>query len=349
MNRTAFAFASPLIALLLLASHASAGSFSFSTGSPDGLMATATRPGPGPGSGADQETESGDDFILATPTVINSATFIGLLPTGLSSSDIVQVRIEIYRVFPNDSDAGRTPNVPTRANSPSDVEFADRDSASGNLTVDDVTVLNSSFTAANSVDTGIHPFPNQTTLGDGPVTAQEIEIGVTFTTPFTLPADHYFFVPQVLLSNASAHFLWLSAPKPTSPPFTGDLQEWIRNADLDPDWLRVAMDIVGAPPAFNASFSLAGDADEDADGVPDSLDECPGTAEGAVVDANGCSIAQLAPCGGPASGGTWKNHGAYVSAVAHAAEAFLEQGLISEDEKNVIVSAAARSTCGRKE
>lgn len=296
MNRTAFAFASPLIALLLLASDASAGSFSFSTGSPDGLMATATRPGPGPGSGADQETESGDDFILATPTVINSATFIGLLPTGLSSSDIVQVRIEIYRVFPNDSDAGRTPNVPTRANSPSDVEFADRDSASGNLT-----------------------------------------------------ADHYFFVPQVLLSNASAHFLWLSAPKPTSPPFTGDLQEWIRNADLDPDWLRVAMDIVGAPPAFNASFSLAGDADEDADGVPDSLDECPGTAEGAVVDANGCSIAQLAPCGGPASGGTWKNHGAYVSAVAHAAEAFLEQGLISEDEKNVIVSAAARSTCGRKE
>jgi len=223
-------------------------------------MATATRPGPGPGSGADQETESGDDFILATPTVINSATFIGLLPTGLSSSDIVQVRVEIYRVFPNDSDAGRTPNVPTRANSPSDVEFADRDSASGNLTVDDVTVLNSSFTAANSVDTGIHPFPNQTTLGDGPVTAQEIEIGVTFTTPFTLPADHYFFVPQVLLSNASAHFLWLSAPKPTSPPFTGDLQEWIRNADLDPDWLRVAMDIVGAPPAFNASFSLAGDA-----------------------------------------------------------------------------------------
>src|SRR6266404_9508031 len=92
MNRTAFAFASPLIALLLLASHASAGSFSFSTGSPDGLMATATRPGPGPGSGANQETESGDDFILSSQTLINSATITGLLPAGVDLSDVTQVR-----------------------------------------------------------------------------------------------------------------------------------------------------------------------------------------------------------------------------------------------------------------
>jgi hypothetical protein len=88
------------------------------------------------------------------------------------------------------------------------------------------------------------------------------ESAVTFATPFDLPADHYFFVPQVLLINADDHFLWLSAPKPIVPPgtpFMLDLQEWIRNADLDPDWLRVANDIIGSPPAFNAAFSLTGE------------------------------------------------------------------------------------------
>jgi hypothetical protein len=36
---------------------------------------------------------------------------------------------------------------------------------------------------------------------------------------------------------------------------------WIRNADLDPDWLRVGTDIVGGspPPTFNGTFSLWGE------------------------------------------------------------------------------------------
>jgi hypothetical protein len=91
---------------------------------------------------------------------------------------------------------------------------------------------------------------------------QEVRLDVTFATPLDLPADHYFFVPQVLLSDPDNHFLWLSAPKPIAlrgAPVSLDLQEWIRNADLDPDWLRVANDIIGAPPAFNAAFSLAGE------------------------------------------------------------------------------------------
>jgi len=88
---------------------------------------------------------------------------------------------------------------------------------------------------------------------------------VTFTTPFDLPADHYFFVPQVTLSNG-AHFYWLSASRPISgagtTPFSPDLQEWTRNAALDPDWLRVGTDIVAGIPAptFNAAFSLEGTA-----------------------------------------------------------------------------------------
>jgi hypothetical protein len=90
---------------------------------------------------------------------------------------------------------------------------------------------------------------------------------VTFTDPITLPADHYFFVPQVSLTNGG-QFYWLSASRPVSgagttpfPPGVTDLQAWTRDAMLDPDWLRVGMDIVGGttPPAFNTAFSLSGD------------------------------------------------------------------------------------------
>jgi hypothetical protein len=121
------------------------------------------------------------------------------------------------------------------------------------------TTLLGSFTANNSIDTGIHPKPMQTTGGDGPVTGDEVRINVVFTSPLMLPADHYFFVPQVLLTNPDDHFLWLSAPKPIVPPgtpFSPDLQSWIRNAQLQPDWLRIGTDIVGGENTFNAVFSL---------------------------------------------------------------------------------------------
>ena len=88
--------------------------------------------------------------------------------------------------------------------------------------------------------------------------------------------------------------------------------------------------------------------DSDNDGVPDSLDQCPNTPPGAIVNAQGCSIEQLAPCNGPVAGGNWKNHGAYVAAVAQAADQFLAQGVISEDEKDAIVTAAAQSDCGSR-
>jgi len=149
---------------------------------------------------------------------------------------------------------------------------------------------------------------------------------------------------------SSGNFLWLSAPKPIvapGTPFAPDLQSWIRNDDLAPDWLRIGTDITGQGP-FNAAFSLAGETDQDGDGVADSLDHCPGTPPGAIVNAEGCSIDQLAPCSGPASGGAWKNHGAYVATIAQSAEDFLEAGLISEEEAEAIVSAAAQSQCGFK-
>jgi len=91
-----------------------------------------------------------------------------------------------------------------------------------------------------------------------------------------------------------------------------------------------------------------GPTDLDGDGVPDSADSCPNTPLCSVVDSSGCSIDQLAPCSGPASGGEWRNHGQYTAAVARAAESFLAQGVISSDIKDAIVRAAAQSPCGSK-
>jgi hypothetical protein len=245
-----------IVALLVLAPAAvRAAPFNFSTGSPDGLIATGSRPD----SLGKIEIESADDFILANPTVINHATFTGLLTGGATVANVGQVVVEIYRVFPKDSDAGRTPNVPTRANSPSDVAFDNRDSSAAGLSFT-TSVLNQNFTAANSVLNGIHPSPNQKTLGEGPVTGQEVLFDVTFKTPLDLPADHYFLIPQVEVSNGE--FLWLSAARPiVSPgtPLTLDLQSWIRNSDLDPDWLRIGTDIVGSG-TFNGTFRLSGEA-----------------------------------------------------------------------------------------
>ena len=249
--------------LFTLVSSTFGDTFTFSTGNPDGRIAVGSRP-ESPGI---VEIEAADDFVLTQPTSLSSASFIGLLPSGATAADISGVAVEIYRVFPKDSDTGRTPQVPTRNNSPSDVAFDSR-SAPGSLTFTAGTL--GPFSAGNSVLNGIHPAPNQNTGGEGPVTGQEVQFNVTFTTPLDLPADHYFFVPQVQLTTGN--FLWLSTPKPGTPFPAGftDLQAWIRNGNLDPDWLRIGTDIVGPgangtpAPTFNMAFSLNGET------VPDS-------------------------------------------------------------------------------
>jgi hypothetical protein len=314
-----------LSALLFLAPRASATSFSFSTGMPDGLIGTLSRPA----SDGLIQTETADDFILNECVLINQATFTGLLPLGAPLSSITRVEVEFYHVFPVDSDTSRTPAVVTRMNSPSDVEIADatRDTANGSLSAN-ATVVNPMFSVLNSVVNNINKSPNQFTGGEGPVTGIEVTITVTFDPPILLPADHYFFRPEVGLSSAGAppnnpNFLWLSAPKPVNPPiFVGDLQSWIRNDNLAPDWSRIGTDITHQGP-FNASFSLSG-----------------------VMDAEAI-IAELVPCSGPASGGTWKNHGQYVSSVAHAANRLANLGCINPQDKGKIVSDAARSNCGK--
>lgn len=235
-----------------------AASFFFSTGSPDGKIATGSRPVT-PGK---VEIETGDDFVLNSATNLQQATFTGLLTNGAKISDITQVVNEIYRVFPNDSKNPPDGRVLTRINSPSDVALDSRDSQTGGLTYS-VTSLNPSFTAANSVLNSINPLPNQFTGGEGAVKGEEVQFNVTFNKAFSLPADSYFFVPQVAVKTGE--FLWLSAPKPIvapGTPFTPDLQSWIRNdPSLSPDWSRIGTDIIGGTPAptFNAAFSLTGE------------------------------------------------------------------------------------------
>jgi len=231
----------------------------YSNLTPNSQMAIASRPG-GPGT---FEIEAADDFLLSSSTSVTSASFIGLMVPGASGTpSISDIQVEIYRVFPQDSNTVRTPNVPTRANSPSDVDFESRDSATSGELSFSTSVLAASFTALNSIQPGgIHPSPGQTTGGNGPLTGQEVEFDINFLTPIDLAADHYFFVPQVQLTNGG-QFYWLSASRPISgagtTPFAPDLQAWTRDAGLDPDWLRVGTDIVGGstPPTFNAAFSL---------------------------------------------------------------------------------------------
>jgi len=230
----------------------------FSTGNPDGKVATLSRTA----SAGKLETETADDFVLGTQASITGATFTGLLVGGATPANIKNIEIELYRVFPLDSVNPPSGRVLTRANSPSDNNFAAFDGNLGDLSFM-ATVLNPSFTAGNSVVNGIHPLPNQLTGGEGIVTGTEVQISVTFTTPFLVGAtDHDFFRPEVDLGNAG-DFLWLSAPKPiVSPgtPFTPDLQSWIRNdgaGALGPDWERIGTDVTNQGP-FNAAFSLIG-------------------------------------------------------------------------------------------
>ena len=262
--RLSLAAASVIVAVFL-ATLGWAAPFSFSTGSPDGRLGALSQ---SPNSGK-LETETADDFILTAATSITEATIVGLVPAGTSLSNIRNVEIEIYHVFPKDSDVARTsgpptfstPAVPTRVNSPGDVEIdtATRDGSQGTLTFH-ASFLSPNFSVLNSVVNGINKAPNNVTHGDGARSGEPVQITITFTPPILLPADHYFFRPEVLVTGGN--FLYLSTVKPAVFPGTTvpDLQAWIRNSNLKPDWLRIGTDIIDGNPAptFNMTFSLQG-------------------------------------------------------------------------------------------
>ncbi len=136
-----------------------------------------------------------------------------------------------------------------------------------------------------------------------------------------------------------------------SPPkeFTNLEQGIINNSTLG-GYVQIVNDPTNPTNSGMATYQniKIGPPDQDFDGVPDAIDLCPNTPPCTVVDANGCSIDQLVPCDGPATGGTWRNHGAYVSTFVHVANEFRAQGLISDSERDAIVAAAAQSDCGKR-
>ena len=107
----------------------------YNNGAPDGRMAVASRPA---NSGIGQiEIEAADDFVLTGAVHISGATFTGLLPSAAPLGSIQQVEVEIYRVFPLDSANPPSGHVPTRVNSPSDVDFDSRSTATAPTTLPD--------------------------------------------------------------------------------------------------------------------------------------------------------------------------------------------------------------------
>ena len=235
-----------------LATSASAAPFSFTTGNPDGSLGAVTR-NDSPGK---VETETADDFILAETTVINGATITGLINAPVAN--ITNVEVELYHVFPLDSINPPSGRVLSRANSPADVEIstATRDGSDGTLRFSPSS-LSASFAVSNTVVNGINPNPSRTG-GEGPASGEEVQITITFSDPIVLPPGHYFFRPEVGLTGGD--FLYLSV---AGTPVAPDLQAWIRNSRLAPDWVRIGTDTIGAtPPAvapkFNMAFSLTG-------------------------------------------------------------------------------------------
>src|SRR5215467_10195586 len=272
--RKVFGCAAMMASVLLIAQLAAAETFSFTPGEPDGKVGALSRPA-SPGK---METETADDFVLQQTTIVNKATIRGLLPSDTDMTKIEDVEVEVYHVFPFDS-AAFSGNVPSRTNSPSDVEIgtATRDANAGTLKFS-ATVENASFLVDHTVVNNI-----RVNAGEPGITGEEVAITVTFTSPIILPAGNYFFRPEVLVTDAN--FLYLSAPRPIVPPgnaFVGDRQAWIRNSNLAPDWLRIGTDIIVNGETFNMAFYLTGETVPNA-GTPGTVN-CKGKTVSALSE-----------------------------------------------------------------
>lgn len=289
MKSQASLLSAMIAASIGFATSASAAPFLFTNGSPDGRLGALSRSE----SVGKIQTETADDFVLAQPTVINGATITGLIVNALATS-IANVEVEVYHVFPLDSIDPPSGRVLSRINSPGDVEIdaATRDGSDGTLRF----VANQQSTGVsvtNTVVNGINPNPSRTD-GEGPATGDQVQITITFTQPILLPAGHYFFRPEVLVTGGD--FLYMSSPRSPGVPFVGDLQAWIRTSRLAPDWVRIGTDVIGAtppatPPTFNMTFSLSGET------VPDIGTSGEPNCHGQSVDALAKEFGGIAQAG----------------------------------------------------
>src|SRR5207245_9196391 len=99
-----------------------------------------------------------------------------------------------------------------------------------------------------------------------------------------------------------------------------------------------ALTLTAAAPAFGG---CSGDAD--CDGVLDPFDLCPTTPALELVSTSGCS---LCPCEGPAYGGPWASHTAYVNCVTDVANQLYLAGTLSQSRTNGVFTHTQAYTCG---
>ena len=155
------------------------------------------------------------------------------------------------------------------------------------------TLSDESFAVLNTVVDGINQAPANLTNGEGPASGEAVQITVTFTPPIVLPADH-LFRPEVGDRRRFPVPVDTEAARGAGDALDGDLQAWIRNADLKPDWLRIGTDIIGGTPVtFNMAVSLAGETVSQAQ-TPTAIATATPTTTPTVRrnndDGGGCSI-----------------------------------------------------------
>ncbi|MCF8060195.1 MAG: ubiquitin family protein [Bacteriovoracaceae bacterium] len=86
-----------------------------------------------------------------------------------------------------------------------------------------------------------------------------------------------------------------------------------------------------------------GDVDSDNDGVLDNDDLCSETPQDVYIDQEGCSGLQVVIMSCDRDENDFKNHGQFVSCVSKVSKEVLQERLISQQERNEIMRAAARS------
>jgi hypothetical protein len=86
--------------------------------------------------------------------------------------------------------------------------------------------------------------------------------------------------------------------------------------------------------------------DADGDRVGDVCDQCADS-DDTLVNAQGCSVAQLCPCDAPTPTSSWTDQTEYLRCVARATRVLRREGQISRGESLGILRRALRSGCGR--
>ena len=136
----------------------------------------------------------------------------------------------------------------------------------------------------------------------------------------------------------------------------GDGRGDVCDLDNDGDGIDDDVDNCPATPNFGqADFDGDGagdacDSDIDNDGVAnDYPDLCLFTTLGDVIDPQtGCALEELVPCDSPmGTNDGWRNHGKYMSSIAKASKKFVEDGLMTEGEREALMGSAGSSTCGQ--